>query len=486
MAGNAIRPGRLRRRLALAFMLAAGISAAALAAGSYFVVRETRLSDSVDRALEQTRFNLVLAGETLAGRTGVDATDDLIAAYERRGAFDVVGRTGNRSFSSSVSLGPEQIPSELAELVRDGDLAWERDDVSGTRYLVTGGRVAGTDTELYFYFSEERLWDELGELRNILAIGVAAVLVLGGAVGLLLARRTLRPVARASAAARSLAEGLLETRLPVESADEFGAWAASFNEMADALETKIAALSEAQARERRFTADVAHELRTPLTALVAEASLLAEHLDRMPGEARRPAELLVEDVARLRDLVEDLMEISRIDAGEARVRSERVDLATLVAAVVRSRRWDGRVQVEGDGAIVVTDPRRVERIVGNLVGNALEHGGPGVAVRVGRDGIGAYVEVADGGEGIAPENLQRVFDRFYKGDPARAGPGSGLGLAIALENARLLGGAIDVWSEVGRGSRFTLRLPVTESLPPRETAVAHAPEDDERPQGGTP
>ena len=123
------------------------------------------------------------------------------------------------------------------------------------------------------------------------------MVVLSAAAGALVARRVLRPVGQASAAAHALAEGLLETRLPVETDDEFGAWAASFNEMAEALEEKIRALSEAQARERRFTSDVAHELRTPLTALAGEASLLAEHLERMPPEAKRPAQLLVEDVA---------------------------------------------------------------------------------------------------------------------------------------------------------------------------------------------
>ena len=162
--------------------------------------------------------------------------------------------------------------------------------------------------------------------RNILAGGVAIVVLLAGLVGAVLARRTLRPVARASDAARSLAEGLLETRLPVEGRDEFGSWAQSFNEMAAALETKIADLSAAQARERRFTADVAHELRTPLTALVGEASLLAEHLESMPPESRRPAELLVADVGRLRNLVEDLMEISRFDSGQESVHAETVDL----------------------------------------------------------------------------------------------------------------------------------------------------------------
>ncbi len=456
-----VRAGRLRRRLMLAFALVAGLSAAILAVSSYLIVREARLSDSVDRALEQGRFNLILAGDSLAAHPTPTQTSELLDAYERRGAFSVVGRTDGRFFSSSLSLGPAQVPSDLKRLVAEGQLAYERERINGTPYLVVGGRVPSSNTVLYYFFSEERLWDELGQLRNILLYVLGGVVLLGALVGALLARRMLRPVARASVAAHSLAEGLLDTRLPVESKDEFGAWAASFNEMADALEAKITALSEAQARERRFTSDVSHELRTPLTALVAEASLLSEHLDAMPDDARRPAELLVNDVARLRDLVEDLMEISRLDAGEARVRAEPVDIGSLVATAVRSRRWDDRVSIDRDDVVLTTDPRRLERIVANLIGNALEHAGRDVSVRVGRDGLGPFVEVTDTGPGIPPDRLPHVFDRFYKADSSRAGPGSGLGLAIALENARLLGGDLDVWSDVGRGTRFTLRLPVT-------------------------
>ena len=280
------------------------------------------------------------------------------------------------------------------------------------------------------------------------------LVLLAALAGAVLAREALRPVARASAAAHSLAEGLLETRLPVEGQDEFGAWAQAFNEMAGALEAKIEALSAAQARERRFTADVAHELRTPLTGLVGESSLLAEHLERMPAESRRPAELLISDVGRLRTLVEELMEISRLDAGAESVHAESVDLAALTRAVLRSRGWEERVALDGGEAVVTSDPRRLERILANLVGNALEHGADGVEVRVGSD----FVEVSDHGPGIAPEHLPHVFDRFYKADPSRSGRGSGLGLAIAQENARLLGGEIEVDSEPGRGSRFTLRL----------------------------
>jgi two-component system, OmpR family, sensor histidine kinase MtrB len=454
-----VHPGRLRRRLTLAFALTAGIAAAALAAGSFLLVREARLDDSQDRALEQTRFNLVLAAEVLPA----DGPEALLTAYERRGTFETVLLVDGDTYPSSLTVGEEQVPADLRALVARGDLAYERADVGDTPYLVTGGRVSGTEgDEAYFFFSEEALWGDLRSLRTILLAGLGAVVLVAAFAGALLARRILAPVGQASAAAHSLAEGLLDTRLPVESEDEFGVWAASFNEMAEALEAKITALSEAQARERRFTADVAHELRTPLTAIVNEASLLGEHLERMPRDARRPAELLVADVTRLRDLVDDLLEISRLDAGTEPVRPEPVELGSLVAGAVRVRRWGERVRLDAAETTLETDPRRVERIVANLVENGLEHGGGQIEVRVGADGSGAFVEVADHGPGIAPEELPRIFDRFYKADPARSGRGSGLGLAIAAENARLLGGSIEARSKQGSGSRFTLRLPVTE------------------------
>jgi two-component system sensor histidine kinase MtrB len=458
-----VAAGRLRRRLAITFALVAAVSTGALALGTYLVVSRSRLDDSVSTSLAQARTNLVLAETLLAGSSAPQAVSDLIAFYGRApGDFKTVVLTDDQTLGSSLARA--EISTDLRERVQKGDLAYERVRIAGTPHLVAGGRPPPSRAELYFFFSEAALHDDLAQLRTILLTGWAIVVVLSAAAGALVSRRLLRPVGQASAAAHALAEGLLETRLPVENDDEFGVWAVSFNEMAEALEAKIHALSEARAREQRFTSDVAHELRTPVTALVGEAALLAEHIERMPREARRPAQLLVEDVSRLRHLIEELMEISRLDAGREGVRAEPVDLGSLVSGVLRSRGWETSVLLGAEGVVVESDPRRVERIVSNLVENALTHGGRDVAVRIGREETDALVEVSDRGPGIASEHLPHVFERFAKADPARASAGSGLGLAIALENARLLGGGIDAWSELGVGSRFTLRLPVAKSL----------------------
>jgi Signal transduction histidine kinase len=189
--------------------------------------------------------------------------------------------------------------------------------------------------------------------------------------------------------------------------------------MADALEAKIAALSAAQARELRFTANVAHELRTPLTALVAEASLLGSQVSHLPDPARRPVELLVADVRRLRTLVDELMEISRLDAGSEPVLRRRVDVRSVVAALISARGWQDQWPCTGP-LTLTTDPRRIERILANLVGNAVEHSGRDVTVRTGTDGAHGCIDVADGGPGIPPEHLPHVFERFTK--PTRHGP----------------------------------------------------------------
>jgi signal transduction histidine kinase len=455
-SGRRVRiwPGGLRRRLVVAFVLVATVSAGALAVASYLLVRDARLDASLTTSTAEARQDLNLAGSISYQEAG-----DFVGAYEQRGTHAVMIFPGDRKVTSDARVDPP-IPAALRGLVRQGQLGYQRMDVAGAPYLVLAGRVPGSAAQLYLYFSEQSLQRNLAQLRNTLAAAWLGVLLVAALVGRALARRTLEPVARASEAARLIAGGRLDTRLPAGAADEFGAWEAAFNEMADALEAKIAALSAAQARELRFTANVAHELRTPLTALVAEASLLSGQVSDLPDPARRPVELVIADVSRLRTLVDELMEISRLDAGSEPVLRRRVDVQAVAAALISARGWQDRVAVDGGPLTLTTDPRRVERILANLVGNAVEHSGRDVVVRTGTDGAHGRIDVADAGPGISPEHLPHVFERFYKADSARAGLGSGLGLAIALENARLLGGNISVSSDTERGSVFRLTLPL--------------------------
>ncbi|MCF0097409.1 cell wall metabolism sensor histidine kinase WalK [Micromonospora sp. MH99] len=455
MAGRAVAPGRLRRRLTIAFVLVAGVSAGLLAGGAAVVLRQSWLDASLRQAAADARYQLLLAGEFLP-LTEQRGTE-LLASFEGSGRHVVLvdGQTRASHPAYAPALG-----TRLRASVADGQLAYQRSaPEQRPRLLVVGGRIPGSTAELYVITVEDDIATDLGEVRTALLAGWVLVVLVAAGVGHLLARRTLEPVGRASRAARALTEGLLATRLPVRGRDEFSVWAASFNEMAEALQSKIAALSAAQARERRFTADVAHELRSPVTALVAAASLLREQLDRLPDDARPAARLLVGDVVRLRRLVEDLMEVSRLDAGRELPNVEPVDAPALLRRIVAARGWSNRVLVTGDPVALRTDPRRLERVLANLVTNAVEHGGGEIRATV--TGAGALVvfDVTDQGPGIPAEHLAHVFDRFHKVDASRSASGSGLGLAIAREHAALLGGVLSVRSAPGAGARFRLELP---------------------------
>jgi signal transduction histidine kinase len=457
---RALRPRGLRRRLVIAFVLVAAVSAGTLAVASYLLVRQARLQGSLNASEVQARQDLNLA-ENFCPAADIPCPEaaGFVGAYEQRGTHAVLILPDDRRVASDPQVNPP-IPAALRNFVRQGQLGYQRMDVAGQPYLVLAGRPQGSAAELYLFFLEQDIEHNLALLRNALAVAWLGVVLVAALIGHVLARRTLEPVARASEAARQIAGGRLDTRLPTGAADEFGAWAAAFNEMADALEAKIAALSAAQARELRFTANVAHELRTPLTALVAEASLLSDQVGQLPDPARRPVELLIADVSRLRTLVGELMEISRLDARSEPVQHQLVDIKSVATALIGARGWQERAAVEGEPLTLITDPRRVERILANLVENAVEHSGRDVRVRTSTDGVQGCVEVTDGGPGIPPEQLPLIFERFYKADSARASAGSGLGLAIALENARLLGGDISVSSDVQRGSVFRLTVPL--------------------------
>ena len=467
---------RLRPRLVATLALVAALTGTAVAGASYLVVRQVRLSGATDQAIEQSRFNLVLAADRLPADPTTAEVESLLGALQRRGGFDTVVVSDGHSFQTSVSLGPAVIPDDLARVVAGGRIAAARRTVAGRPQVVVGGQLEG-GSQLWFFHPLDDVFDNLRTLGRVLAGAAVVMVVLSGGVGALAARALLRPIVRARDAARQLEAGELATRLPEHGADEFAELSHSFNAMAGALERTVAELRDAESGHRRFVADVSHELRTPVTALSAAADVLEPRLDQLPADERRAARLLVDEAHRLRTLVEDLMEISRIDAGRAVMDVDVVDLQRIVEGVV-SRHGSGEVRLELQPTAVLGDRRRLDRVIANLIDNAERHGRPPVHVRVAADGDRAVVEVTDQGPGIPDEHLPHLFDRFYKADAARSrSSSSGLGLAIAKENIELHGGTLTASNVPAGGACFTVtlsRATVAEPLPDSEAPVTSA------------
>ncbi|MDQ1656488.1 MAG: two-component system, OmpR family, sensor histidine kinase MtrB [Cryptosporangiaceae bacterium] len=464
-----LRTGHLRRRLTVAFVLVAATAAAVLGASSYVLVRNARLQDSLDRAAQDARFQLLLSRQFVP----VPAKrEDLLASFESTG-HHVVLVSGTERAASDPDYDPA-IPARLRATAAAGGLGYARVSDAGRALLLVGGRVPGTSAQLYTVAAEDTVRADLGQLRNVILASWAAVVLLAAMIGHVLARRILDPVARAGATARSVAEDLLGSPPATGPSDEFGSWVATFHQLATALRERTAALGEARDRERRFAAGVAHELLDPVSELASSAAALDGHLDSLPERVRRPVQQLATDVSRLRALAGGLAEIARLDAGGELVREVPVRLEALVREVVAAHGWLGvQVLVLSRGAAgpedveLWTDPQRAGRILETLIGNALEHGGAEVRVTLERAGDSIRVLVSDRGPGIAPEHIPHLFSRFYKADPAHA-DGTGLGLAIARAHTSLLGGELHVRSEVGIGTEFQLALPVSNpALRPR-------------------
>lgn len=454
-----IPTGRFRRRLTVAFVAVAGIAAGTIGIGAYALVRDARFDDFTARSITDAGANFV----ALTG-SGEELDPSQLRSFmdrvEQRMVDATLIITASGDHSSKPYLSRADVPESLQTSSPQGlsDVPHAETIVQGTRFLVVATPESTAGVRAFFFYSETSLRAGLRDLASIIWRLWLLVIIGAALVGNSLARRTLRPVSHASAAARSLAEGLLDTRLPIEREDEFGAWAVSFNEMAEALETKISQLTSAHERERQFTSDVSHELRTPLSALVTTASMLEAKLDEMDPETRWMSERMISDARRLRDLVNELLEISRLQSGREVVTYSEVDLGLLVASIIENHGWKDVVGFEARSVTFPTDKARAERIIVNLIANAIEHGRKNPKVTIGENPDGAFVEVSDEGPGIPPEHIDQIFERFYKLDPSRAG-GSGLGLAIAAENAQLLDGHIAVSSEPGRGSVFLLTLP---------------------------
>lgn len=372
----------------------------------------------------------------------------------------------------------EVITSQLREAVQQkSGQHWqsiEITDAQGKRHpgIAVGAAVslplAGAH-ELYLVYS---LADEQAAINLVVGVlggGGIAVLVLVAGMTWVVVYSVLVPVRRTVRTAERLAAGDLNARVLSQGEDETAQLADSFNKMADSLQSKINTLGQMSRLQQRFVSDVSHELRTPLTTMRIADDVIYDAREELDPAALRSAELLHDQIDRFDAMLADLLEISRIDSGSARLDFEMVNLNKLAEQVVE----DNAALAEKVGCQVILNPpkypcaaeldtRRVTRIVRNLLVNAIEHseGNPVVVTTDSSETVVA-LRVSDHGVGMSPEVTSRVFDRFYRADPARARTtgGTGLGLAISLEDARLSGGTLQAWGKTGYGSSFLLTLP---------------------------
>jgi two-component system sensor histidine kinase MtrB len=343
--------------------------------------------------------------------------------------------------------------------------------------------------QLYFVFplTEEQQTLQLVQ-TTLVGAGIALVVLLA-AIASLVTRWVVLPVRHAARAAQRLSAGQLEERMVVGGADDLAALATSFNDMAASLQEKLHQLEELSKVQRQFVSDVSHELRTPMTTIRMAAEILFETREELDAAAARSTELLQSQIERFETLLTDLLEMSRHDSNAATLDAEPADLCDIVRrsaddaqqlAERRGCRIEFRLPVQA--CLAEVDRRRVERILRNLLVNAVEHGeGRDVVVTVAADSDAAAIAVRDHGVGLKPGEEQKVFERFWRADPARARTtgGTGLGLSIALEDARLHGGWLQAWGEVGRGSVFRLTLPRAAGQPIAGSPLPLAPDEAE-------
>ncbi|GAA1961009.1 MtrAB system histidine kinase MtrB [Catenulispora subtropica] len=341
----------------------------------------------------------------------------------------------------------------------------------GRRFALPTSSSPPPEIQLYYAFPFTSETKALSfDNRLIASAGAVLVLALGG-VAWFITRLVVTPVRQAAGIAERLADGRFDERMRVRGEDDLARLATSFNTMAGNLQRQIRKLEELSRVQRRFVSDVSHELRTPLTTVRMAADVLHDAREDFGGPTARSAELLQTQLDRFEELLGDLLEISRFDAGAAVLDAEPVDLRALVrrvvdgSAVLAERKGSDVLIVAPDTPCVAEiDPRRIERILRNLVVNAIEHSeGRPVAVKVAASADAVAVAVRDYGVGLKPGESSLVFGRFWRADPARARTtgGTGLGLAISLENAHLHHGWLQAWGEPGGGSQFRLTLPRT-------------------------
>ncbi|CAB4877003.1 MAG: HAMP domain-containing protein [Actinobacteria bacterium] len=424
----------------------------------------------------------------LASRAGSPGQFDVLL-LSSSGAADEPERGTNLVAVSSV-------PTDLrAAVVSSQRQSWTYSEIRFLDGRTTPGLVIGAPLdiptvgayELYYLFPLAQEQDTLDLVRG--AVVLTGVLLVGllAFVAWLVTRQVVAPVRAAAQTASRFSEGHLSERVRVKGDDDLARLASSFNGMAASLQRQIKQLEGLSRVQQRFVSDVSHELRTPLTTIRMAADVMFEHRSEFEAPTARAAELLQTQLDRFEALLVDLLEISRFDAGAAVLDADQVDVASLVGRVLEGSGpladrlgTSLRLHAEDGQYLVNGDSRRIDRIVRNLIDNAVEHGGArGIDVTVGKNETAVAVTVRDYGVGLRPGESSLVFNRFWRADPARARTtgGTGLGLAISLEDARLHGGWLEAWGEPGRGACFRLTLPRRIRTPIAESPLPLAPDD---------
>ncbi|MGA5807036.1 sensor histidine kinase [Streptomyces cellulosae] len=474
----------LRSRLLTSFVLVAMASSLGTGALAFREARTGVLQQSQDSVINRFRASVEAVAPTVPHAPGAmdlqSAVNQVIAA-NRLSGWRVMATYGDLHAYAPTPRFTQPSPEMLRSVRTRRAAVFQRVNVDGSPRLLVGMPVTYTTDDgterlsRVVMYLEVAQTEEEGYVQAMVSGIERATLValcLAVVLALLAASGVLRPVRALRGATRRMAAGHLDVRLKVTGSDELAELSRSFNETAAELERTVAELRRLEARGRRFVADVSHELRTPLAAMTAVTDVLDQRVEGETGEALR---LVSEGTQRLSVLVNDLMEISRFDAGAAELHRDDIDLAESVRRTVASR-WrpeDVELRLPAPGELRArVDPRRLDVVTANLVGNALRHGEPPVEVTLERRGDIAVLEVTDNGPGIAPDALPHIFERFYKASTSRArrgrgsgkgggdGDSSGLGLAITAENVRLHGGRIHAANREGGGAVFTVELPL--------------------------
>ncbi len=469
----------LRARITFIYAFGALLVSSTVAFAGFALVQRELLSDAEETAQAQLFRNARDVRRALQNQPpeAIEAALDQDAGDEPRpldldvvlgdllkpnGAFELLVLRDQPRSSSGLQL--RQIPASVEEAVKQQGAGRQRALIDDQPRLAMGIYIAQIDAEYYELTSLQPLQDTLNRLRNTL-VGVAIVAGLAGAaLGYYSARRALQPVARVSSAAQAIAAGDFGTRLDPTVDPDLASLTSSFNEMVGALEARIE-------RDERFASDVSHELRSPLMTLAASIGVLEHRRDELDPQARQAVELLGKDLRRFTRLVEDLLEISRMDAGAINADTGPVLLSEFLRfAVQNSRTPDVPVRYEPADAtvVVMADKRRLAQVIQNLVDNAAKYAGGATAVSFLRAGETVQIHVDDDGPGVPTADRERIFDRFTRAgaDAGRrdVAKGVGLGLSLVAEHVRLHGGRVWVTdrSHGQPGARFTVELPLVD------------------------